>query len=222
MGDVMKVVIIDDDINFANKLKNYLIKFNTISFDIEVNNYDKEFELYFLDIDMPDMDGISYARSIKKKYPLSRIIFVSYRSDLVFDAIQVFPFSFVRKEKMNEELPMVLEEICELEKDKKKMLKINEQFSLPVDNICYIEKRGSYAHIYTESNVYKLRKSLSNIFDFMNSYFVYINKGTIVNMKYVNEYQKENIILKDGTVLYMSRGRRSEFMLSYLKYKEEI
>ena len=78
---------------------------------------------------MPDMDGISYARSIKKKYPLSRIIFVSYRSDLVFDAIQVFPFSFVRKEKMNEELPMVLEEICELEKDKKKMLKINEQFS---------------------------------------------------------------------------------------------
>lgn len=47
MGDVMKVVIIDDDINFANKLKNYLIKFNTISFDIEVNNYDKEFELYF-------------------------------------------------------------------------------------------------------------------------------------------------------------------------------
>ena len=104
---------------------------------------------------MPDMDGISYARSIKKKYPLSRIIFVSYRSDLVFDAIQVFPFSFVRKEKMNEELPMVLEEICELEKDKKKMLKINEQFSLPVDNICYIEKRGSYAHIYTENNVYK-------------------------------------------------------------------
>ena len=149
MGDVMKVVIIDDDINFANKLKNYLIKFNTISFDIEINDYDKEFELYFLDIDMPDMDGISYARSIKKKYPLSRIIFVSYRSDLVFDAIQVFPFSFVRKEKMNEELPMVLEEICELEKDKKKMLKINEQFSLPVDNICYIEKRGSYAHIYT-------------------------------------------------------------------------
>mgnify|MGYP000860568234 FL=1 len=110
MGDVMKVVIIDDDINFAYKLKNYLIKFNTISFDIEINNYDKEFELYFLDIDMPDMDGISYARSIKKKYPLSRIIFVSYRSDLVFDAIQVFPFSFVRKEKMNEELPMVLEE----------------------------------------------------------------------------------------------------------------
>ena len=105
---------------------------------------------------------------------------------------------------MNKELPMVLEEICELEKDKKKMLKINEQFSLPVNRICYIEKRGSYAHIYTENNVYKLRKSLSNIFDFMNSHFVYINKGTIVNMKYVNEYQKENIILKDGTILYMS------------------
>lgn len=222
MGDVMKVVIIDDDINFAKKLKDYLIELNPIPFDIEINNYDKEFDLYFLDIDMPDIDGISYAQSIKKKHPLARIIFVSYRSDLVFDAIHVFPFSFIRKEKMTEELPRVLEAIKELENDEKKTLRINDRFSLPVNNIRYLEKRGSYTLIYTENNVYKLRKALNNIYGSMNNHFVYINKGTIVNMKYVNTYQKEALILKDGTILYMSRGRRNEFILAYLKYKEEI
>lgn len=176
----MKTVIIDDDINFASKLKDYLISYNSC-FEVEINNYDKEFELYFLDIDMPEIDGITYARRIKDNYPLAKIIFISYRSDLVFDAIKVFPFSFIRKEKMIEELPMVIDKICELEKDK--MLEINEKFSLPIDNIIYIEKRGSYSYIYTDSNEYKLRKSLSSIFDFMNSYFVYINKGTIVNTK---------------------------------------
>lgn len=221
MGDVMKVVIIDDDINFASKLKNYLISYNSC-FEVEINDYDKEFELYFLDIDMPEVDGITYARRIKDNYPLSKIIFISYRSDLVFDAIKVFPFSFIRKEKMVEELPMVIDKISELEKDKNKMLDINEKFSLPINNICYIEKRGSYSYIYTDSNEYKLRKSLSSIFSFMNSYFVYINKGTIVNMKYIKEYDKDKIVLNNGNIVYISRSRRSEFIISYLKYKEMI
>jgi len=43
MGDVMKVVIIDDDINFANKLKNYLIKFNTISWTTRQKWYPTNF-----------------------------------------------------------------------------------------------------------------------------------------------------------------------------------
>lgn len=218
----MKAVIIDDDLDFVNTLKNYLRELSIIFLDIEVNNYDQEFELYFLDIDMPQIDGISYAKNIKQKYPLARIIFISHRSDLVFDAIHVFPFSFIRKEKLKEELPMVLNKLLEIENGKEKILQISNEFTLPVDNIYYIEKKGSYAFIYTMKNVYKLRESLSFIFECLNSYFIYINKGTIVNMKYVKSYKKEVLYLINGVTLYMSRGKRNEFIIAYLKYKEEI
>lgn len=217
---MMKAVIIDDDLEFANYLKDKIIELNMISMTIEINNYDDVFDLYFLDIDMPDIDGIAYAKTIKNKYPKARIVFVSYRSDLVFDAICVFPFSFVRKEFLKEELSRVIYKIHELEMQEKKVLPIDDQISLPLNHICYIEKKGSYGHINTKSHVYKLRKSLYAINNLLNEHFVYINKGTIVNLQYVESYQKDEIILKDGTVLYMSRGRRNEFILSYLKYKE--
>ena len=102
----MKVVIIDDDINFAYKLKNYLIKFNTISFDIEVNNYDKEFELYFLDIDMPDMDGITATENIRKKNPAIQVVILSVQSDANYmrRAMLVGARDFLTKPPMIDEL----------------------------------------------------------------------------------------------------------------------
>lgn len=219
---MMKTIIIDDDLQFADRLKNELAECDFIDFDIEINNNDDKADLYFLDIDMPDIDGIAYARNIKNKYPDARIVFVSYRSDLIFDAIHVFPFSFIRKEYLKEELMPVLKKIQELETQEKKLLPIHDQLSIPLDHICYIEKKGSYAYIHTENHIYKLRKSLNMIYDFLNSYFVYINKGTIVNLRYVDGCQKDEIRLINGTVLYASRGRCNGFRLSYLKYKEGI
>lgn len=222
MGDMMKAVIIDDDLKFADHLKNEIKQFDMISMDIEINSYDDDFDLYFLDIDMPDIDGIAYAKKIKNKKPQARIVFVSNHSDLVFDALHIFPFSFIRKEFLHEELRGVLKRIYELEMEEKKMLYISEQFSLPLGHICYIEKKGSYGYIHTKNHVYKLRKSLSALFELLNSYFVYINKGTIINLQHVAGYHQDEIRLKDGVVLYMSRGRRQEVILAYLKYKEGI
>lgn len=219
---MMKTVIIDDDLQFAERLKNELVKYDFMEFDIEINNDDDEFDLYFLDIDMPEVDGIAYAKNIKMKFPHARIVFVSYRSDLIFDAIHVFPFSFIRKEYFKEELLAVLDRIRELEMQEEKVLSIHDQLSIPLDHICYIEKKGSYAYVNTENHVYKLRKSLNTLFDFLNRHFVYINKGTIINLCYVDSYQNDEIRLINGTILYLSRGRRNEFRLSYLKYKEGI
>ena len=115
MGDMMKTVIIDDDLEFARYLKDEINQCDMISMDIEINSYDDDFDLYFLDIDMPDTDGIAYARKIKNKAPHARIIFVSYRNDLVFDALHIFQFSFIRKEFLHEELMMVLKRINELD-----------------------------------------------------------------------------------------------------------
>lgn len=222
MGDIMKTVIIEDDIEFANKLKKILDQFKIISFDVEINNFDDKFDLYFLDIDMPQLDGISYAKCIRSKFPDVRIVFVSYRTDLVFDAIQVFPFSFVRKEHLEEELNNVLKKIQEIEAESVKVLHINDDFSVPFDKIIYLEKRGSYAYVITENNVYKIRKSLNYLYDLLNRYFIYINKGTIVNLKCVKKLKKDEITLTNDAVFYISRGRRNEFILSYLKYKEEV
>lgn len=187
-GEVMKAVIIDDDLNFALSLNKYLTSNNIINLDVNINEFYFEYDIYFLDIDMPN-DGISYAKKIKNLYPKSYIIFVSNRNDLVFDAMKVFPFSFVRKQKLLLDLPLVLNEL-NARTSKLDYLEIDEEFKVKLENIIYIEKIGSYLYINTKENIYKKRKSLQYLFEKLDKYFVFVNKGTIVNVRCIKKLKK--------------------------------
>ena len=108
----MKIKIIDDDIQFIDSLKNNL----TGEFDHVLINgstsFDDEYDydIYFLDIDMPN-NGLEIARKIKQFNDDIIVIFVSFREDLIFEALQTFPYYFLRKKYLKEELPIVINKI---------------------------------------------------------------------------------------------------------------
>ena len=60
---------------------------------LETTTYD----LVFIDIDMPEIDGITLSKTIFNKSPKTGIIFVSNREDKVFESLEVRPLGFVRK-----------------------------------------------------------------------------------------------------------------------------
>ena len=55
------------------------------------------FDLIFLDIEMPEEDGIRFGERLSRMENTPDIIFVSSREDRVFDAFKIHPFGFVRK-----------------------------------------------------------------------------------------------------------------------------
>lgn len=105
--------IIDDDINFAYKLKNTIKKVKQemhISFDILINacpikksNY-TNYNFYFLDIEMPELTGYQIANMIINHDPKAIIIFISTHEKYVFDSFQFKPYSFLRKEFYEKEI----------------------------------------------------------------------------------------------------------------------
>lgn len=105
----IKVAVCDDEENvteiisstiktaFAQKDINAVVEtFVTTSALLKRMN-DVVFELLFLDIDMPSMDGIKFGKLLRERQDLTEIIYVSNREDKVFDTISVRPFAFVRK-----------------------------------------------------------------------------------------------------------------------------
>ena len=116
----MKIKIIDDDIQFINSLKNTLTgEFNHVFIDGSTSFEDEyDYDIYFLDIDMPN-NGLEIAKKIKQFNDDIIVIFVSFREDLIFDALQTFPYYFLRKKYLQEELPIVINKI-------KKMLVSNQ------------------------------------------------------------------------------------------------
>ena len=101
----MKIIIIDDDISFLNLFKAKIISYSKKFFDnvSVVTTSDTTilqnhcFSIYFLDIDLTNDNGIQIATSIKKKNPTAKIIYTTARHELIYNALPVQPFYFIRK-----------------------------------------------------------------------------------------------------------------------------
>lgn len=63
------------------------------------------FDALFLDIDMPGLDGMELAKTIRESYQYIKIIFVTNKDNLVYSSLKYVPFRFIRKTHLEEEFP---------------------------------------------------------------------------------------------------------------------
>ena len=208
----MKIKIIDDDIQFMDSLKNTLTgEFDHVLIDGSTSFEDEyDYDIYFLEI----------ARKIKQFNDDIIVIFVSFREDLIFEALQTFPYYFLRKKYLQEELPIVINKI-------KKMLVNNQidiyykgkEISLDASKILYIEKNGQYTHIVTEKNTYIVKHSMKYYEKKLSvKMFGHVSQGFLANIHYVECVYSQYVLMMNGLGSYYSRGRRKRFLDNYLKY----
>ncbi|MFR7383482.1 MAG: LytR/AlgR family response regulator transcription factor [Anaerostipes sp.] len=86
--------------NAANKLK---IEIETYAYNDgkkvldSIYNENEDFDILFLDIDMPDISGLEIARKLRQKNLDIILIFISAHEQYVFESIEYNPFRYIRK-----------------------------------------------------------------------------------------------------------------------------
>lgn len=79
---------------------------------ISANN---RYNLLFLDISMPNLNGIELGKQLRKIADNVLIVFVSSHEELVFESFQVTPFRFIRKghfyQDLEECIPAIITEL---------------------------------------------------------------------------------------------------------------
>ena len=233
----MKIAIIDDDSNYLELIRKrveFVCKkvdpefkfsiscFSSPFFVIEEEDY-FSFDLVLLDIDMPGLNGIELAQMInKRRYSdtIPYIIFVSAMENLVFEALQQFPYSFVRKSN--------LEDIDKCILNIHKMRKLSPIYGVKIgrttkfielNKTMYLEKQGNYVNFYTEEGVFQERSLLDEKYnDLVQFGFVRPHIGALANANYIIEISNEYILMKNGKELPISRSYKKEFKDKYHKW----
>ena len=109
---MIKVAIVDDDINVCFKIEEYILSYaatNSESFEVEafqsgekfLEYWDEQcqFDLIFLDIELYNLNGIevgSILRKIKENYKV-QIIYISAKNTYAMKLFQNRPFDFIVK-----------------------------------------------------------------------------------------------------------------------------
>ena len=184
----------------------------------------KAFDMIFLDIEMPEEDGIRFGERLAQLHTAPDIIFVSSREDRVFDAFKIHPFGFVRKSLFLQDIGGVIADYVKARQDEGARNFVVQTASgttaIPVDSIRYIEGARKYQLIHTIQSrepvtIGLTMKQLEE--EFLPRSFLRVHTGYLVNYRFIRRMTNTDVILTDGTELPLSRRKAGQIKLDYME-----
>ncbi len=234
--NVIRIAICDDEKNIRAYLCTLVRKQDPGS-DIteyasagEYLSGEMEHDLLFLDIEMKGpaagMDGMSMAKQVRSMN-LARqpaIIFVTGYEKYVYDAFDVDAFHYLLKpineQKFAEIFRRAAEQILSETEQKKKTLVIqckNESRAIPLDNIYYLESRNHKVVLYLKEWELEYYAKIGDLEEKLAGQFYRIHRGYLVNLAYVEGYDKTGVTLANGIRLPLSK-KYTDFAAAYLQF----
>ncbi len=191
----------------------------------------ESFDIIFLDIKMPNINGMELAKQIRKQGRQSLIIFITSASEYVFDAFDVEAFQYLLKPIQTDKLKNVLEKAT-----KKMQIDANIDFLMISANrqiqkvflkdILYIESIGRIAKIHCNNGTLETYEQIGILEDKLSDKFFFrCHKCFLVNLNFVDAFNKTEVRLENGEKIMLAKRRYEDFqkaILSYMKKKGGI
>lgn len=186
----------------------------------------KKYDLLFLDIKMPGVDGIEFSKKILENKPAPDIIFCSSNSDKVFDCFAVPLFGFVRKSNFVKDLSGVISRYVKYKFSKDEtILRFDIKnkggyLSVDLKTLKYVECVRNKQILYLDGQESKEIYSTMTQFEEVLTVngFIRIHKGYLVNCRNIKRFDANTVTLLTGEELPVGRSKHNEALNSYLSF----
>ncbi len=235
---MIHIAICDDEERFVSGIKSLVeryaseenedIKISTF-FDGQelINAFDTTIDLIFLDIQMKTTNGLETAEYIRKHDDNVAIIFLTTLINHAIDGYKYKASNYIIKPLKYARLKDELNKFYQV-----KLKEKNEDFTLVNDSGRYRVSLNSVSYIETYSRnlmfhtkdeniiCYKKMKDVEN--ELKSKGFARCHTSYLVNMFYIKEVKKLEIVLHTGEIIPISQPKRKEFMQSLAEYWGDI
>ena len=185
----------------------------------------RAFDLIFLDISMPGMDGVDLGRAIQSMGSTAAIVFVSSRSDRVFDTFSVQPFGFVRKGHFLDDLNEVIGRFAARQGRRREGGETvcfrdgHGSVSIDISRVKYIECVRNTQVLYFDGGapqhrVYSRMETLER--ELKDLGFIRVHRGYLVNSAFIGRFDAKTLLLTTGEELPVGRSYHQAAKLEYL------
>ena len=232
MKEKITCILVDDEPVARGILESYIEKLNHITLLKSCKNvmeafeviHENQIDLIFLDINMPEISGLTLAKSIDKK---TKVIFTTAYREYAIDGFDlqavdyllkpisfdrflkaVHNFSDLTSQKTNSEVLISgkIENDFIFVRSDRKMVKIN------FDQILYVESLSDYIKIHTNSKTIVTRETITNIeAKLPKEQFLRIHRSYIVSIKNIESYTNEFVEIKNKA-LPISRSYKESIL----------
>lgn len=229
----MRVAVVDDMPIIRESLENKLrILFLEYITAVEIEGFEtgsaflerqeeNAFQVVFLDIFMPEIDGLTLAKKLRECQQNIIIIFCTSDNSKVFDSIKFKPFRYIRKDALDDELkevvPALLDEMNQ--QNNRVLIKTNKGvISVFSRDILYFESKGHYLYVYLkDETIFYKGKINDRELELSHLGFIRIHLGYLVNALHIFKVGLCEVIMENGDKLPMSKHRSAEVKEKFQK-----
>ncbi|MDE6671504.1 MAG: LytTR family DNA-binding domain-containing protein [Ruminococcus sp.] len=170
-------------------------------------------DILILDIDMPEVSGMELAEKLRAENTNLIIIFLTNHEEFVFKAFEFQPFRYIRKMKINTELPIAIKsavKIIKIQTDKEITLNTDDgNIRVMISDIIYYEtEKRKIAVNLSNGKRLLVSKKISEMQEIINkNNFIMIHRSCVINADYVKHMNNGIITLKNDEQLITSRRK---------------
>ncbi len=228
----MKCLLVDDEPLALDILESYLKKtpgmelVGKCSNALEASEFLKNhrIDLMFLDIQMPEITGLEFMRSLTNP-PL--VVFCTAYSDFAVEGFELDAIDYLLKPVSFERFTKTIDRAKEYFSLKKNdnveepdlendyiFIKSNQkQIKLSYDQILYVEAFADYVKLYTAEKRYITLQTMKNMeIKLPKEKFIRVHRSFIVGLKYINTFNSSEVEI--GAVkIPVGKNYKDEFLI---------
>ncbi len=199
-----------------------------------------QIDILFLDIELKDVDGMTVARQFRERTrsrheavwgSLPLLIFVTGYPQYMPEAFSVNAFQFIMKpvgeRQFSDVFAQAVREYGYLMEQKRPSVKEilvrsgSRKRRIPTDDIYYIESSSRKVILSLGQEKIEYYGKIGELEKELGHHFFRIHRGYLVNMKYVEQYDRTQVRMKNGDELLISKYKHQDFARAYLDYASE-
>ncbi len=182
----------------------------------------KTFDIVFLDIDMPDLDGMSTAKELRAVDDKCLIIFVTNWAQYAINGYEVRAFDFLVKPVNYNQFSMKFRNaVAAAERNRQDEIIVTESYGkrrLSIREIYYVETDKHKLVYHTNGGNIETWGAIKDVAKRLEPFgFALCNSGFLVNLQYVEKTRGYSVWVK-GDELKISRNRQKQFLDALTSY----
>lgn len=172
------------------------------------------YDVYLLDVQLPDINGLEIAKRIRRRWSDPIVIYITNYVDYAVEAYEVNTFRYIPKQLLEEKLPKAYHSMKDLLKKKEAARRFYtieryaQREKLYYRDIYYLKKDGKYVILVHKDGKTSVRTTMSEILGELGEReFLLIDRSYAVNIEHVQSVRNYQVYLQNGEVLPVSKPK---------------
>lgn len=224
---MVKIALCDDEKNIVSYLEKLIEERYGESFSIitacspeDFMHQWKELHCKMVDILITDIQfeiekgqqsGILAAKRLQERFPKTQVIFMTGYLEYATEIFEASPAYFLLKPIQKEHLYKAIDRtMAKLQSERKKSIQVElkgTMENIAVNDILYIENKGRNLLVHMNETDKRFHMKIGDIEAKLPSCFLRSHQSYLVNMDYIREFNRRELILQNDVKVPISRAK---------------